>query len=416
MIVGSIGCSSAASFDDVASDDASLRCKGTSPRCSIRPPTGLVQTATTQTSGAFSWNAVTNASGYGIYRDGVKLADVTTTSFTLSGLPCSTTFTFAVDAFAASGARSSKSSLAASTSACGDQPPPPPPPPPPPSGAVLKGWELTTTNVGLAPHGLSCASLPTYSGPSVVPAGTTISGKRITVPLDVSAGGIVIEKSCLKPTSAGPGLVEGYYPQGEITIRDSEFDGSLVPPTALETACAFTGGGNLLRNYIHDVGSGICMVSSTNTRDQGSVPNSILIENNYVHKLFHYTDAHHEAATVRDFVKNADNSRSMRWVGNFLDSDSLYVSGGLFLQPTFEPFHNIALVDNVFAGEGFNLWITESGCCTYSNMRAVNNRFKAGKREWYGPVHTEGPGWDEWRDNALYDGARPDARGAAVDP
>ena len=106
----------------------------------------------------------------------------------------------------------------------------------------------------------------------------------------------------------------------------------------------------------------------------------------------------------------------MRWVGNFLDSDSLYVSGGLFLQPTFEPFHNIALVDNVFAGEGFNLWITESGCCTYSNMRAVNNRFKAGKREWYGPVHTEGPGWDEWRDNALYDGARPDARGAAVDP
>jgi hypothetical protein len=393
-------------------DWASARLECAAPTSSALPaPIGLVQSSKTQTSAAFSWTAVTAATGYGVYRDGVKLQDVTDESFTLSGLSCGTTFTFAVDAVDASGARSSKSSLAASTSACDSQPPPPPPPP---TGA-LKGWELTPTNVGLGPHGLSCASLPIYSGPNVLPAGTTISGKRITIPLDVSAGGIVIEKSCIKPTSAEVGLIEGYYPQGDITIRDSEFDGSLVPPASLESACAFTGGANLLRNYIHDVGSGICMVSSTNTRDQGGVPKNILIMNNYVHKLFHYSDAHHEAATVRDFVMNADNSRSMRWVGNFLNSDCQYVSGGLFLQPTFEPFHNIALEDNVFAGEGFNLWLTDSGCCTYSNMRAINNRFKAGTREWYGPVYTQGgPGWTEWSNNNLYDGTQPDARGAEV--
>jgi hypothetical protein len=395
-------------YDHADWASARLECAAATPS-TLPAPTGLVQSSRSQTSAAFSWTAVTAATGYGVYRDGAKLQDVTAASFTLSGLSCGTTFTFAVDAFDASGARSSKSSLAASTSACDSEPPPPPP-----STGALKGWELTPNNIGLAPHGLSCASLPIYSGPSVLPAGTTISGKRITVPLDVSAGGILIEKSCIKPTSAGPGLIEGYYPLGDITIRDSEFDGSLVPPDALETACAFTGGGNLLRNYIHDVGSGICMVSSTNTRDQGSIPNTILIMNNYVHKLFHYTDAHHEAATVRDFVKNADNSRSMRWVGNFLNSDSQFVSGGLFIQPTFEPIHNVTMVDNVFAGEGFNLWLQQSGCCTYSNMRAINNRFKAGTREWYGPLYTDGPGWAEYHDNHLYDASQPDARGAVV--
>ena len=282
----------------------------------------------------------------------------------------------------------------------------------------MKGWELTPTNVGLAPLGLSCASLPAYSGPGQLASGTTISGKRITVPLDVSAGNIVIEKSCFKPTSADVGLVEGYYPQGDITIRDSEFDGSLVPPAQLETACAFTGGASLLRNYIHDVGSGICMVSSTNTRDMGSLPKDIVIKNNYVHKLFHYSDAHHEAATVRDFVKNADNTRTMKWIGNFLNSDSLYVSGGLFIQPTFEPIYNVWLNDNVFAGEGWNLVTGDSTSVNVvRNLHVVNNRFKAGTREWYGPVDPgDGPGIVEWADNALYDATKPDARGAVVAP
>lgn len=280
----------------------------------------------------------------------------------------------------------------------------------------MKGWELTPSNVGLAPLGLSCDSLTAYTGPNVIPAGTTITNRRFTSQVDVSAGNIVIEKSCFKPTTANVGLVEGYYPQGEITIRDSEFDGSLVPPAARESAFGFTGGANLLRNYVHDVGLGIGMVSSTNTRDQGSTPEHILIKNNYVHRLFHYNDAHHEAATIRDFVPNAANTRTMRWVGNFLDSDSEYVSGGMFIQPTFESIHNVWLEDNVFAGEGFNLWSTDSGCCVTRNVHVINNRMKAGPREWYGPVHHEGPGFVEWRDNSLYDATKTDARGAVVSP
>ena len=290
--------------------------------------------------------------------------------------------------------------------------------PTPTPSADMKGWELTPTNVGLAPHGLSCASLPAYSGPGQLASGTTISGKLITVPLDVSAGNIVIEKSCFKPTSSDVGLVEGYYPQGDITIQDSEFDGSLLPPAQRAAACAFTGGASLTRNYMHDVGNGICMVSSTNTRDMGTLPKHIVIKNNYVHKLFHYGDAHQEAATIRDFVKSPDDSRTMTWIGNFLDSDTLNISGGLFIQPTFEPIYNVWLNDNVFAGEGCNLVTGDStGVNVVRNLHVVNNRFKAGTREWYGPVNPgSGPGIVEWTANALYDAGKPDARGAVVTP
>jgi len=279
----------------------------------------------------------------------------------------------------------------------------------------MKGWQLTPTNVGLAPQGLSCESLPVYSGPAQIPAGTTISGKRFTIPIFVSAGDITIEKSCFKPTNATPnGLVEGYYPKGDVTIKDSEFDGSLVPASTRETACGFTGGANLIRNYMHDVGSGICMVSTTNTRDTGELPKHILIQNNYVHRLFHYSDAHHEAATIRDFVPNAANDRTMTWTGNYLDSDTQYVSGGMFIQPTFESIHNVWLDGNVFAGEGNNLWSTDSGCCVTRNVHVTNNRFKPGTREYYGPVYDEGPGFVEWSDNHMYDATKPDARGAVV--
>ena len=287
---------------------------------------------------------------------------------------------------------------------------------PPPPTSALTGWQLTTTNIGLAPHGLSCASLPVYSGPSVIASGTTISGKRFTLHIDVSAGNIVIEKSCFKPTSANVALVEGYYPQGDITISDSEFDGSLVPPASLEAACAFAGGANLLRNYIHDVGSGICQVSSTNTRDIGTIPNTILIQNNYVHRLFHYNDAHHEAATIRDFVMSPDNSRTMRWIGNYLHSDGLYISGGLFIQPTFEPIYNVWLNDNVFAGEGWNLVSGDSTTVNVvRNLHVVNNRFKPGVREYYGPVDPgAGPGIVEWTENYMLDLSKTDGKGAIV--
>jgi len=84
-------------------------------------PTNLRTTGATQTSVSLAWNASTDnvgVSGYGVYRNGASVATTTSTSSTVSGLACGTTYTFAVDAYDAAGNRSAKASLSAATSAC----------------------------------------------------------------------------------------------------------------------------------------------------------------------------------------------------------------------------------------------------------------------------------------------------------
>lgn len=291
-------------------------------------------------------------------------------------------------------------------------------PPPPPPG-VMKGWELTPTNVGLTPHGIVGADLPEYVGPNFIPAGTHIVGRKFTgtQTIFVDAGDITFEKCYFAQSAIGleGHMVIGWYPKGDITFKDCEFDGSNLPPNVREAACAFAGGGNMYRNYIHDVGSGIAQMSSTNTRNFGDIPNTITIENNYVHKLFHYSGAHHEAATVRDFVSGTV-PRQMTWRGNYFLIDTLFVSASLFIQATWEDIHNVTVVDNLIGGDGWNIDLMDSpGTTTYSGMKAHNNRFVAGTRDYYGPANIQtGVGWQEWTENYMYDAAAPEGRGAIV--
>ena len=61
-------------------------------------PTGLAVTATTSTSVSLSWNAVANASSYGVYRNGSKVGSATATAYTDSGLIAGTTYSYTVTA------------------------------------------------------------------------------------------------------------------------------------------------------------------------------------------------------------------------------------------------------------------------------------------------------------------------------
>ncbi|HET9411235.1 MAG TPA: Ig-like domain-containing protein, partial [Candidatus Saccharimonadales bacterium] len=132
----------------------------------------------------------------------------------------------------------------------------------------MVGWQLNATNTGLAPHGLSCDTLPEYTGPAKVPAGTTISQMKITKSLVLTQGGVTIERSCFKPTVADYTMVQTYDndlcdnntgclpPAGLSVIRDSEFNGSLLDSTPTQTynrahTTAFKGIATLQRNYIH---------------------------------------------------------------------------------------------------------------------------------------------------------------------
>ncbi|MGY1699103.1 DUF4082 domain-containing protein [Geodermatophilus sp. SYSU D00766] len=283
-----------------------------------------------------------------------------------------------------------------------------------PTGSTLRGWQLDAKNVGLAPFGLSCDSLPAYTGSLKPPAGARISGVRITGVLDLSNGDIQVTKSCIRPTrgdnrnlvfndnwATGGGEVTS---PRSVLIADSEFDGSLAPASEIARSCAFRGVGVLQRNYIHGMGSGICFFGTGNVHDA-------VAEQNYVTGLRADGDSHNEAATIRDFVPNGPNTRVARFSNNRLDCRTGNDTGALFIQPTWEDIRNVRIEGNYLEGAGYNLYIENSGG-VYGNVHATDNRFRPTS---WGPVAVNsGVGWATWADNFRFDPNAPDGRGTAI--
>lgn len=71
----------------------------------LQPPTGLSAGTPTASSLPLSWNAVSGATGYNVYRNGAKLnaSPLAATGYSASGLAAATTYSFAVSAVGASG-------------------------------------------------------------------------------------------------------------------------------------------------------------------------------------------------------------------------------------------------------------------------------------------------------------------------
>lgn len=303
--------------------------------------------------------------------------------------------------------------------------------------ASLMGWQLTASNIGLAPHGLSCSSLPLYTGPNRPDRGTTITGWRIEKYIDMSNGDVTLDKVCLRPRTQGTlgalasttveKLIGGevrccFYglPAGTTaTIKDSEIDGSLISAGNVAGANGFDGGANLYRNYIHDTGSGIAF------RETGTQM-SFTVENNYVHRLRHAGDAHHDGGTVRDFLKNSTNTRTLVWRNNRLDSrntSGAWETAAFFLQPTWSGYgvHNVRLEGNFLEGRAYNLALEQSNG-GHSGSRSINNRFWqpdgcTPTNGCYGHSSVSGsPGWAEWIGNYRYDATKFNAQGIVVNP
>ncbi|MDX6475402.1 MAG: hypothetical protein QOH95_913, partial [Gaiellaceae bacterium] len=89
-------------------------------------PAGLVQTGASATTVTLGWNASTDdvaVAGYGLYRDATLVGSPASTSGTIGGLTCGTTYTVGVDAYDGSGNRSPQATTAATTAACDVVPP-----------------------------------------------------------------------------------------------------------------------------------------------------------------------------------------------------------------------------------------------------------------------------------------------------
>ncbi|MGW0768308.1 chitinase [Streptomyces sp. NPDC002676] len=81
-------------------------------------PTGLAVTGTTSSSASLSWNTVSGATGYNVYRNGTKVTAATGTSATVTGLAAATSYSFQVTATNAAG-ESAKSAAVTATTASG---------------------------------------------------------------------------------------------------------------------------------------------------------------------------------------------------------------------------------------------------------------------------------------------------------
>ncbi|MFD4606501.1 chitinase [Streptomyces sp. NPDC058440] len=82
-------------------------------------PGGLAVTGTTSSSVSLSWNAVSGATGYNIYRDGSKVTAVSGTSATVTGLAAATSYSFQVTATNAAGESARSATVTGTTASTG---------------------------------------------------------------------------------------------------------------------------------------------------------------------------------------------------------------------------------------------------------------------------------------------------------
>ncbi|WP_030422082.1 chitinase [Streptomyces sp. NRRL F-5065] len=80
-------------------------------------PSGLKAGTVTSSSVALSWSAVDGATGYGVYRDGTRVATATGTSTTVTGLDPQTAYAFQVSAVGAGGESARSAAVTATTAA-----------------------------------------------------------------------------------------------------------------------------------------------------------------------------------------------------------------------------------------------------------------------------------------------------------
>ncbi|MGW3187591.1 chitinase [Streptomyces ardesiacus] len=83
-------------------------------------PAGLSVSGTTPNSAFLTWNTVSGATGYHVYRDGTKVTAVTGTSATVTGLAASTSYSFQVTAVNAAGESAKSAAVTARTTAPDD--------------------------------------------------------------------------------------------------------------------------------------------------------------------------------------------------------------------------------------------------------------------------------------------------------
>ncbi len=81
-------------------------------------PTGVTATPASTTQINLSWNSVSGATGYRVWRDGVNIQNVVGTSYSDTGLTCGTSYSYYIQAYNAGGTGPSSGTVNSSTNVC----------------------------------------------------------------------------------------------------------------------------------------------------------------------------------------------------------------------------------------------------------------------------------------------------------
>jgi hypothetical protein len=278
-----------------------------------------------------------------------------------------------------------------------------------------KGWELNETNTGLAGVGIEAYSLPIYRGPSKPAKGAVIAEMKIETTLDLSAGGITIERCWIRPASISRGnnFINTFDNNGHqepapenVVVRDCDIDGTALSAYDVCFSAAFVGNGTVERCHIYGMGSGVAIFHAGD-----KIP--ALIQGNYIHGLRAWgnpaTDgSHNDGFTIRDYAGPSAVVRNNR-----IDCSSGNDTGAIFIQPYAGFIDNVLVEGNFLEGLGYQLILERHNYDYGTSLRAVDNRFSG---TGFGPGYVDRKGltygWAEWQDNFRSDPSKEGNRGA----
>ena len=285
------------------------------------------------------------------------------------------------------------------------------------SSRIRKGWELNSSNVGLAYYGINKTSLPLYTGPSSVPEGTTITEKRIAVDtLGLDAGNIIIERCWINPSDPNPGnpfATTGDEPDitpTRVIIRDCDFDGTALTTEESAFRVGFWGIADVINCHFYGIGGGFAIVNAENTL-------SCVIENNYVHAHTATGEPpfnnHADSFSIRDFEDAPGRTCYVRNNRFMCDAGEGFDTGALFIQTNNGNIHNVLIEGNLLEGGGYNLGLERSAFGlpnNYGNLNIHNNRLGPPGSHYY----DGGPGWASQSENYVYDSSAIEGKGTPI--
>lgn len=269
------------------------------------------------------------------------------------------------------------------------------------NGAELRGWQLTSSNIGRAGAGYTGTTV--YSGSSSLSSGThLIEDKRITSPITVSGTAQVTIRGCkIDPssTTAGSNFIQCDSGTPTLVVEDCDIDGVNVAGGLGGVAYMFAisskaGTVTVRRNWVRRVGRAFIFAGSP----------TLVYEQNRVEELVSFgnpatTGSHNECfQTFEGF------SGTIEITDNWLDGDTANATAAVTLQGTVAGGSVKCTIEgNYLNGGGYAL--VQDGNWGSGTLVINDNRW--GPDGFFGTISIEDTGCSSGSGNFLYNASNP---------